>query len=124
MVQGGAELPVYQLDELLGTKMRALYQRKKGRDLYDLWIALRSSAPDCDRIVECFRRYMELDGASVSRAVFEANLAAKLKSDVFLEDIRLLIPSDVEYDPVTAVEIVQDDLIAKLPGEPWKGADT
>lgn len=27
--------------ELLGTKLRALYQRKKGRDLFDLWYALR-----------------------------------------------------------------------------------
>ena len=37
---GSVALPVYQLDELLATKMRALYQRKKGRDLFDLWVAL------------------------------------------------------------------------------------
>ena len=36
----GDEVRVYdQLDELLGTKLRALYQRKKGRDLFDLFIA-------------------------------------------------------------------------------------
>ena len=29
-------IQTYQLDELLGTKVRALYQRKKGRDLFDL----------------------------------------------------------------------------------------
>lgn len=33
---GTAAIPTYQLDELLGTKLRALYQRKKGRDLFDL----------------------------------------------------------------------------------------
>lgn len=104
--------------------MRALYQRKKGRDLYDLWLALRSSKIDCDRIVECFQRYMEHDSATVSRAELEANLAAKLKSATFLEDLRLLIPADVEYDPVFAVEVVRSELVAKLPGEPWKGGTT
>lgn len=29
---GDAELMTYQFEELLGTKLRALYQRKKGRD--------------------------------------------------------------------------------------------
>ena len=119
--KGTTELPVYHLDELLGTKMRALYQRKKGRDLYDLWIALRSAEVDCNRIVECFECYLNHDGATVSRAEFEANLAAKLRSDVFLEDIQLLIPADVVYDPVAAAELVRDELIAKLSGEPWKG---
>jgi len=28
------------LEELLGTKLRALYQRRKGRDLFDLAVAL------------------------------------------------------------------------------------
>ena len=121
---GTTELPVYHFDELLGTKVRALYQRKKGRDLYDLWIALVSGAAYCSRIVECFEHYMGRDEATVSRAEFEANMAAKLTSDVFLEDIRPLIPAEVAYDPVTAAAIVQRELIAKLPGEPWKGAGT
>ena len=67
---------------------------------------------------------MDHDGATVSRAELEANLAAKLRSDVFIEDIRLLIPVDVAYDPVAASETVQDELIAKLPGKPWKGTGT
>jgi predicted nucleotidyltransferase component of viral defense system len=77
---GTAELAVYHLDELLGTKLRALYQRKKGRDLYDLWLALGTGDPRGDRVIECFQRYMAHDGAAVSRAEFEANLAAKLHS--------------------------------------------
>jgi predicted nucleotidyltransferase component of viral defense system len=116
------ELPVYHLDELLGTKMRALYQRKKGRDLYDLWIAHQSGGADNDRIVECFQCYMEHGGLTVSRAEFEANLAAKLKSVAFLEDIRPLISTDISYDPVTAAEFVHNELGSRLPGEPWNGA--
>ena len=119
---GTAEITVYHLDELLGTKLRALYQRKKGRDLDDVWLALRTGEPSGDRIMECFQQYMAHDGATVSRAEFEADLSAKLASDAFLEDIRLLVPADVEYDPVTAAQIVKDELITKLPGKTWRGS--
>ncbi len=120
---GSAHIPVYQLEELLGTKMRALYQRKKGRDLYDLWLVLQSKEADCDRILQCFQHYMEHDGAVVSRAVYEENLTAKLRSHAFIEDIQPLIPGDVEYDPVAAAAIVQTELVARLSGEPWRGSE-
>ena len=118
---GTAGLTVYHLDELLGTKLRALYQRKKGRDLYDLWLALGTGKASPERVVECFQRYMANDGATVSRAEFEANLAAKLSNTPFIEDLRLLVPAEAGYDAMTAAQIVKDELIAKLPGEPWKG---
>jgi predicted nucleotidyltransferase component of viral defense system len=120
---GTAPLMVYHLDELLGTKLRALYQRKKGRDLYDLWLALSTGNSNPDRVVECFRRYLDHDGTVVSRAEFEANLSAKLASPVFLEDLRLLVPPEVQYDPSKAAQLVKDELIAKLPGELWKGTE-
>lgn len=49
---GAASIVTYALDELLGTKLRALYQRKKGRDLFDLWIEAspRISAPCSHRV--------------------------------------------------------------------------
>lgn len=34
----------YNIDEMLGTKMRALFQRTKGRDLFDLYWALTAPA--------------------------------------------------------------------------------
>ncbi|MDO8997444.1 MAG: nucleotidyl transferase AbiEii/AbiGii toxin family protein [Sediminibacterium sp.] len=37
---GDCNITTYQIEELLGTKLRALYQRRKGRDLYDLYKAL------------------------------------------------------------------------------------
>jgi predicted nucleotidyltransferase component of viral defense system len=38
--QGLSHVMTYQLNELMGTKLRALYQRRKGRDLFDLWYTL------------------------------------------------------------------------------------
>jgi predicted nucleotidyltransferase component of viral defense system len=119
--QGEADIPTYELEELLGTKMRALFQRKKGRDLFDLWLALDSTDADMDRVVDCFRRYMESEGAAVSRAQFEANVSRKLGDRSFLEDTRFLIPTDVGFDPRAAARLVHAALIERLPGEPWKG---
>ena len=38
--KGAADVSTYAIDELLCTKLRALYQRKKGRDLFDVWYAM------------------------------------------------------------------------------------
>jgi len=37
---GSCNITTYKLEELLGTKLRAMYQRRKGRDLYDLYRVL------------------------------------------------------------------------------------
>jgi len=118
---GSAMIPVFRYEELLGTKMRALYQRRKGRDLYDLWIGLQYGDPDRNQILHCFDRYMKHDGAAVSRAEYEANFLNKLRDPVFLEDIKLLVMSEVEYETANAAKAVHRELIARLPGEPWKG---
>ena len=55
----GLGLNASTLDELVGTKLRALYQRKKGRDLLDLQVALNSGKIDVDRVLDCYRRYIE-----------------------------------------------------------------
>jgi predicted nucleotidyltransferase component of viral defense system len=119
--QGDTVVTSYLLEELLGTKLRALYQRKKGRDLFDLAHALAKPEVDADRIVECFERYMEDSGGRVSRAQFEANLAAKASDAVFREDVTPLLSSEVAWDIDAALRVVSEGLVAKLPGEPWKG---
>ncbi len=46
--EGSCNLTTYRLEELLGTKLRALYQRKIRRDLFDLFLAL-TQKPDLDK---------------------------------------------------------------------------
>jgi predicted nucleotidyltransferase component of viral defense system len=95
---GSTELLTYTLEELLATKLRALYQRSKGRDLYDLAAALERF-PDLDtaHIVDFFERYLEHEGHHVSRAEFEANLAAKMQNPAFHGDIEpLLVPAALQ----------------------------
>src|SRR5262249_54531460 len=72
---GQAYVNTYRLEELLGTKLRALYQRKKGRDLFDLAVALKLLKVEPEKVIKCFQEYIKHDNAKVSRAEFEANLS-------------------------------------------------
>jgi predicted nucleotidyltransferase component of viral defense system len=117
---GTAEVTTYELDELLGTKLRALYQRRKGRDLFDLWLCISRKTVDPERIVSCFREYMRHQGQAVSRAEFEQNLHDKENNAAFLNDIKPLLSAGVPYDASVAVAIVREVLFEKLPGEPWR----
>jgi predicted nucleotidyltransferase component of viral defense system len=101
----------------------ALYQRKKGRDLYDLWLALTSLEVNDEKIIDCFGRYLEHDSLAVTRAEFEENLSGKLRNQSFLDDIQPLLPTGVSYDVAEAGALVGQRLIAQLRGDPWRGAD-
>ena len=118
---GSADLLTYELDELLATKLRALYQRKKGRDLFDLGLALQSAAVSPDRIVDVFAHYMQQEGARITRAMFEQNLAAKKADAIFTADMTPLLASGQTWSFDHAYAIVWRELVARLPGEPWKG---
>lgn len=120
---GEAHISSYQLDELLGTKLRALYQRKKGRDLFDLDFALRHASASPTRIIECFNHYMSAENATISRALFEKNLHHKRTDKLFNADISILLARPNEWDFDAAMERVGQSLIQLLPGEPWAGGE-
>lgn len=113
---GSADVPTYELEELLGTKLRALYQRKKGRDLFDLSEALTQiTGLDTGKVVACFMRYLENDGRRITCTEFEENLAEKIDDKVFLSDVTPLLALGVSFDPVAALEKVREVLISRLP---------
>lgn len=123
---GTAQVVTYELEELLGTKLRAFYQRKKGRDLFDLATALAHSPDlDKDKVVRCFEHYLNAGGTRVSRAEFEANLADKLADPIFRGDVGPLLARNVnipaDFDAARAAEVVHRMFISRLTGEPWKG---
>lgn len=119
---GDAMVTTFAMDELAGTKLRALYQRKKGRDLFDLWLALDRGLLHPEAVVACFLHYMDQGRTPVSRAELEANLAAKAETRAFQDDVRLLLAAGLHYDSDVAFEVVQRELAARIPGDPWKGA--
>lgn len=118
---GACDIPTYELDELLGTKLRALYQRRKGRDLFDLDTALRHDVVDPARIVAAFAAYMKHGGHTVTRAQFERNIALKMADTQFTADISPLLSDGYAWNLHAAAETVSQALIATLPGAAWDG---
>ena len=119
--EGQAHVTSYALEELMGTKMRALYQRKKGRDLFDLMVILQNfPALDRQKIIDCFLLYTDKEGLQISKAEFERNMHHKLRDKIFLEDITALIQLNRIYDHAEAYGLVRKELIQLLPGDSWK----
>lgn len=111
---GEATLPIYSITELLGTKLRALYQRRKGRDLFDLWQAHQAGLLDPPAVAAAFRHYMHAENHPVSSAEFAINLAAKMKHSGFLSDTPPLLRPGVQYDVAEAHEWIINHLIPLL----------
>lgn len=113
---GNCNLTTYQLEELLGTKFRALYQRRKGRDLYDMYIALTQHPDmDIDKLLHCYREYMKfsVDKPPTQRE-YIINMEAKMQDDEFLGDTMALLRPDIPYDQQAAYELVRTELIEKI----------
>ncbi len=120
---GTTEILTFELEELLGTKMRALYQRKKGRDLFDLWFAFtkKPPLPDAEAVIACFLKYMKHGGFPISRALFEQNLMGKRNDERFNADIEPLLTAGVDWNFDQAFDFIMETLITRIPGDPWKG---
>lgn len=112
---GNSELTTYVLEELLGTKLRALYQRKKGRDLFDLYIALTSKEVDIDLVIRCYIRYMEfVVSQPPTYKQFIQNMENKMNDPEFLGDMENLLISEEAYEMQAAYRVVKERIIDKL----------
>jgi len=113
--KGTANIQTYEIEELLGTKLRALYQRKKGRDLYDMYKAIILSNPDPKKVLACYASYMDFSKVtSPTRKQFANNLKDKLQDKVFIGDTASLLRPGENYDAQEAFNVVNETLLEKL----------
>ncbi|MCJ7525943.1 MAG: nucleotidyl transferase AbiEii/AbiGii toxin family protein [Candidatus Aminicenantes bacterium] len=107
----------YDIHEMLGTKLRALFQRERGRDLFDLYWALTQSAHPVDPtlIIESFQYYMKKEGTKAGRAEFIGILDARLNHSGFCSDMKSLLRRGIAYDPQLAGSYVKANLLNLLP---------
>jgi predicted nucleotidyltransferase component of viral defense system len=112
---GKCNITGYEVEELLSTKLRALYQRKKGRDLFDLYWALTHLDIDIEKMIYCYNIYMQnaVDKPPTQKQ-FLANMNEKMADKDFLEDIRLVLKQGIEYDNEAAWELVRKELVGKI----------
>jgi predicted nucleotidyltransferase component of viral defense system len=112
---GTTKIKTYSLNELLGTKLRALYQRKKGRDLFDIDYARLNVDLDLNQIIESFNEYMKFSTGHIpTRRQFEMNIEEKENDSDFTGDMEALLRSGVEYNQKEAFEWLKNELITKL----------
>ncbi len=113
---GEVEITTFAIEELLATKLRALYQRRKGRDLYDLYMALTTIINlDCDELLEAFHKYLAFGGDKISKKLFIENMESKMKNKEFLYDMDPLLPlGRKSFDAEVAYEMVLASLISKI----------
>jgi predicted nucleotidyltransferase component of viral defense system len=120
--QGKTEIASFEPEEIFGTKLRALLQRRKNRDLFDLHHGLDQLAMDPDKLISCFDHYLALEGNPITRAVAEQRMLEKLTRSL-IEDIAPLLPTGVRFNDVDAMqafERVWRELIVRIKGDAWK----
>lgn len=102
---GESQITTYSLEELLASKLKALYQRNKGRDLFDLTV-VNSLKPDYKLICGLSNKMFESEGVIMSNEKFRSNLDQKLKNKKFRNDINPLIGNSLNYDIENAMDFV------------------
>lgn len=113
---GQAEITTYELDELLGTKLRALYQRKKGRDLFDLFYAQHKTKIDYNKILRCYYRYIEFSTGKKppTRKQFIRNMEEKMSDPEFKGDMEGLLRQGIDYNQNKAFEWLFENIIEQM----------
>jgi predicted nucleotidyltransferase component of viral defense system len=112
---GECNLTGHELEELLGTKMRALYQRRKGRDLFDLYWALIHQNVDTGKVINCYKTYMKYSvNKPPTQIQFLSNMEEKMIDREFTNDIQIVLKPGVEFDLEKAWELIKKELIEKV----------
>jgi predicted nucleotidyltransferase component of viral defense system len=123
--QARTDVVSFEPEELFATKLRALLQRRQGRDLFDLNEGLKQLGLDTAKVITCFEHYLALEGHPISRAEAEQRMLEKLSRSL-TEDIDPLLPAGVGFSKDEAIEAfgkVWKELVVRITGGPWKLTD-
>jgi len=115
----------FEPEELFGTKLRALLQRRQGRDLFDINEGIKQLGLKAGKVIACFEHYLESEGHSISRAEAEQRMLEKLTRSL-TEDVDPLLPAGVRFSEDDAIEAfgrVWKELVVRIKGDAWKLTD-
>jgi len=113
--KGTTDIITYEIDELIATKLRALYQRRKGRDLFDVWYAVDRKLINLDKVFDIFFEYNAYNNVKISGEDFIKNIESKKNHRDFNMDMRVLLPSKLHWNFDEAYQFVVDNVISRLP---------
>ena len=111
--QGITKIRTYNINELLGTKLRALYQRSKGRDLFDLYFSHLNVKLDYSQIITCFKEYITFATGKKppGKKEFLLNIEEKEKESGFTGDMEALLRPGIEYNQEAAFEWLKNEFL-------------
>ncbi|AVP87930.1 hypothetical protein phytr_10020 [Candidatus Phycorickettsia trachydisci] len=112
--EGACEIITYQLVELMATKLRALYQRRKGRDLFDIWYVFKDNLVDIGQVLDIFQRYCFKDGIIISKELFLKNMELKKLNEDFRVDMKTLLPLNIKWDFEVSFNFVINKIIDNI----------
>jgi predicted nucleotidyltransferase component of viral defense system len=107
---GEADVRLFQSEEIAATKLRALFQRAKGRDLFDLWLLTNRVDIDTSLVFQAFSAYRP-EGFTSKKAI--ENLEKKLQDTTFRTDITNIVSTEnSEYNVEdAAIQIIETYLV-------------
>ncbi|MBC8266341.1 MAG: nucleotidyl transferase AbiEii/AbiGii toxin family protein [Flavobacteriales bacterium] len=113
---GKAKIRTYNINELLGTKLRALYQRSKGRDLFDLDYSRLNMDLNIHQIVHCFKEYITFGTGKrpPSQKEFSMNIEEKKNNPDFTGDMEALLRTELAYNQSAAFNWLKQEVISKM----------
>ena len=111
---GNCLILINPFEELMATKIKALYQRRKGRDLFDVWLVFSRNFADIDKSIQIFKKYCEKDEVIISEKMFRKNLELKRLNPDFRSDMNQLLPDGTIWNFDEAFEYVARELISKI----------
>lgn len=120
---GAADISTFSTEEVLSTKLRALLQRDKGRDLVDLAHAIEIFPKlNAQRAVDMFGEYVKQK--PIPRWEAEKRMFEKLERRGFLADVRPLLTAEEQerFDEAAgkrSFSKVFDGFITRIPGKAW-----
>lgn len=112
---GNCIIETYQLEELMATKLRALYQRRKGRDLFDLWWVSTKNLINLPKTIDIFHKYCQNDNRIISKDLFCENMQLKRTNKDFQIDMNVLLPEEIGWHFEDAFDYVIDNIINRIP---------
>jgi len=113
---GDTKIRTYDINELLGTKLRALFQRSKGRDLFDLYYSYQNMELNYEKIIACFKEYTTFATGNrpPSKKEFLLNIEGKENDANFSGDMEALLRTGIVYNQEAAFDWIRNELLKRL----------
>jgi hypothetical protein len=94
--EGNSEVTTYTLEELTSTKLRALMERSKGRDVYDLYF-ISQLKPDPAITRKMFLYYFYRSRKVFNPKIHYQNLTERYEK-TYVDDVSAFVRSTVKFD--------------------------